>query len=645
MKLGSWGSANPVVVLDIAIFTLDIMKRMWYQFSAMYIRKVRKTDKRTGKSYFYHQLIEAYRTPKGPRQRILLNLGKLDLDDRERKMLADRIEQLITGQLPFMPPPDKIEQLARRFASKLRKELVKKEEEKQDKEPKENAPQWKTVDINSVECSDVRSAGGELVGSWAYDTLGVSKILSDLGFSKQEIDRAKVLIIGKLLNPGSELEIYRWFNNISALDEVGGIKQTSISLSSLYRISDKLVSFKEDIEKLLVEKERKLFGLGEKLILYDLTNTYFEGCLRSSDLSRRGHSKERRNDRPLVTVALVIDEDGFPKTSRLFPGNVSEPSTLEKILNDLLVNPPRQLNFGERRLTVVIDAGIATEENLRIIRKRGLDYICVDRRKTKNIPDGESEVIHESENTTVEAVRIKEGDEIFLYCKSTGRALKEESIKNRFQKRFEEELTRLRESLHRKGGIKRYEKVLERIGRLKERYSRISHFYEISVKEDKGKAVEISWRVKNPEHLEVGFSGTYRLRTSIGELSSKELWSIYNMLSKVEASFKSLKSELSIRPIYHRVDKRIKGHIFATILAYHLLCVIQRKLHESNINFSWKTIRKLMSSHARITTSMTTNNGRTIYIRLTSQAEDFHMMIYNALGVSLKSLQVIRKTR
>mgnify|MGYP000032265961 CR=1 FL=1 len=607
----------------------------------MYIRRVRKTDKSTGKNYFYYQLIEAYRTAKGPRQRILLNLGKLELDDRERKLLANRIEQLITGQASFIEPEGEIERLARRFASKLRKGLVRQRDEGVKKEERH----WEEVDINSVEASEVRTIGGELIGLWAYDRLGLSDILFELGFSQREIIRAKVLIIGKLLNPGSELDIYNWFQQISGLYELMGIKETDISLWSLYRISDKLNSHKDEIEKALVERTRELFGLGEKLILYDLTNTYFEGSLRGSNLARHGNSKERRYDRPLISVALVLDEDGFPKTSRIFPGNVGESSTLSKILNDLLLNPPRQLKLGKQMPTVVIDAGIATEENLALIRDKGLNYICVDRGRVKGVPEGEVEVICQRDGVIVKAVRVSESDEVFLYCISEGRARKERSIKERFKGRFEEELSKLQASLGKKGGVKRYEKVIERIGRLKERYSRVAHFYEISVKEENGRAVEISWKIKDPEQMEVGFSGVYCLRTSRKDLSDKDLWSIYNMLSMVEASFRSLKSELSIRPIYHRIDKRIKGHIFTTLLAYHLLCVIQKTLHRQGIHHLWDTIRKFMRSHVRITTTMTSKNNKTIYLRIASQPEEFHMQIYNVLEISLRSLQRIKKIR
>jgi len=604
----------------------------------MYIRKVRKTDPKSGKTYFYHQLVESYRTPKGPRQRTLLNLGRLELPEDELKFLADRIEDLLIGQLPLLEVPERIETLARHFASLIRKKKFQKGKDRVQYET-----QWETIDVNSIKNEDARTVGAEVVGDWAYKKLRIAQILEGVGFNKKEIDRAKVLVIGRLVNPGSEKEIHEWFHKRSGLDEVMDIDPKGISLSSLYRISDKLVANKESIEERLVERERDLFGLGEQLILYDLTNTYFEGAVSESDLSKRGKSKEKRNDRPLVTVGIILDEDGFPKASRIFPGNVSEPSTLEKILDDFFINSPRQLPLNGKLPTVVMDAGIATEENLEMIRQKGLDYICVDRRKVKEIPSGEEKVVHEGDYGTVTAVRVEEPDEVFLYCNSTGRAKKEEAIKNRFQLRLEEDLEKIKRGLKRKGGIKRYSKVLERIGRVKEKYSSVSQFYEITVKEESGKAVDVCWKIKNEDKFQLRFSGTYKLRSSRTDLSDKELWDIYNLLSNIEASFRSLKHELSLRPIYHRIDRRIRGHIFITVLAYHLLCVVQRKLRERGISHSWDRIRKHLSSLIRVTTTMVNKKGKTIHLRQTTELEPFHLEVYNALELPLRPLQRIVK--
>ena len=180
---------------------------------------------------------------------------------------------------------------------------------------------------------------------------------------------------------------------------------------------------------------------------------------------------------------------------------------------------------------------------------------------------------------------------------------------------------------------------MERIGRLKEKYRLVARFYEIHVEEKDGKAVKLSWELKDEEGLQKRFSGRYRLRSSRTDLSDKELWDLYNMLTQVEASFRSLKHELSLRPVYHRLSRRIQGHLFVTVLAYHLLCVIQRTLHANAIRHHWATLRTHLSSQVRVTTSMVNDKGQVIHIRHTSEPEPIHVEIYNALGLPTRPLR------
>jgi hypothetical protein len=418
-----------------------------YYYFAMFIRKARKIDRTTGIKYIYHQLVESYRTPNGPRQRILLNLGRLDLDKDQLRILAERIDEILKGKQRIFRVSQEIESLARHFASALRKQRL----DAVSDESYEREGSWEKVNLDSISVQDVRPVGAEAVGAWAFDTLEMEKILRDAGLGEKDIARAKVLILGKLIHPGSEREIHRWFQSRSALEEIMGIKAREVSLTSLYRTCDRIFERKDFIEKALAEKERTLFGLGEKLILFDLTNTYFEGNPAAPE-AKHGVSKEKRNDRPLVTLALVIDEDGFAKWSKVFAGNVSEPATLKTVLGEMLHNLPRQMSIFDKRATVVFDAGIATEANLKMVREMGLDYVCVDRRRIKDIPEGEEQLVHEGPSGMVKAIRDESSGEVFLYCASNGRQHKEEAIRNRFQNEFEQELHRIGESLKKKGG-------------------------------------------------------------------------------------------------------------------------------------------------------------------------------------------------
>jgi transposase len=218
-----------------------------------------------------------------------------------------------------------------------------------------------------------------------------------------------------------------------------------------------------------------------------------------------------------------------------------------------------------------------------------------------------------------------------LYCHSIDKEKKEEGITTTFQQRFESELTKARNALSLRGGTKRYEKVVERVGRLKERYKLVSHLYTVTVEKDAntGMAKEITWSCKKSEKT----SGTYCLRTSRTDLNEQQIWDIYTMLTDIEDAFRCMKSELGLRPIYHQKETRCDGHIFITVLAYHLLHTIRFKLRQKGIRSCWTTIRQQLSTQLRVTTAMKREDGKVIRIRKSSKAEPSHQAIYDALNV------------
>jgi transposase len=600
----------------------------------MFIREITKKDQAMGRGYVYHRLMEAVRTPRGPRQRIVLNLGRLDLPKDQWKTLANRIEEILSGQKTLWALEPSIENLAHQFARR-----IKRRESQCFIPPKseESPPQWETVDLASLAQEEVRTVGGEAIGHWAFTKVGFTKMFSELGLTQRQTDVAALLIIGRLLHPGSERETFLWGRQVSALDEVLETNFDTLSLSALYRTSDELVRHREEIESRLVQNERSLFHLGESIVLYDLTNTYLTGSGCESSKAHRGRSKQKRHDCPLLTLALVLDEDGFPKASRLFEGNVSEPTTLAYMLDAL--PKPGQLRMGDQRPTVVMDAGVATAENLALIREREMDYVCVSRSRPREVPQGERTVLKNDSSATVCGIRLEREGEVFLYCESTGRAAKEESMKSTFQKRFEGGLQAISDSLKKKRGIKSYDKVLERVGRLREKYPSISRFYEITVEREQDLVISLTWSLQDEQQLALRFSGAYFIRSSRKDLDEVKLWSLYNTLTMVEDSFRSLKSELGLRPSYHRVDRRLEGHFFITVCAYHLLATIQRELKKHQIIHRWETIRTLMATQCRATVSMTNSEGDRIHIRQTTEAEPFHQGVYRALGLPLKPLK------
>ncbi len=386
-----------------------------------------------------------------------------------------------------------------------------------------------------------------------------------------------------------------------------------------------LYEHKTEIEAHLRRKENDLFSLDETIILYDLTNTYFEGRAASNSKAKFGRSKEKRSDCKLLTLGLVIDSKGFPKTSHVFSGNQSEPETLLDMVEILRQKDPT----NSQKPTIVLDAGIATEDNLTKL-KAHYHYIAVSRKKIEPPTSDDCIVIKQTKHNKVEAKRILGDDEIFLYCKSSLKQQKERSMQGRLRQNFEEQLTHIAKSIRKKGCTKRYDKVLERIGRLKEKYKQIARYYQIHVEEKNALACRITWKYLK-EQSDQRFSGSYFLRTDRFDLSEKEIWSIYIMLTQLEDSFRTLKTDLLLRPVFHQKENRSDAHIFITLLAYHLLHSIRSCLKENSIHLSWRKIRDRMSTHCRVTNRLKTKIGHMLFIRKFSEPEDFHKTIYDAL--------------
>ncbi len=253
--------------------------------------------------------------------------------------------------------------------------------------------------------------------------------------------------------------------------------------------------------------------------------------------------------------------------------------------------------------------------------------------------------VKEDENTNTVLVQAglvenQETDELELYCHSIDKEKKEEGIKNMFQERFETELLKARNALGIKNGTKRYDKVIERIGRLKERYKRVSHRYKVTIEKDSesDKAKNITWSRKEVEKT----SGIYCLRTNRKDLNEQQIWDIYTMLTDIEDAFRCMKSELGLRPIYHQKEARCDGHIFITVLAYHLLHTIRFKLREKGVRFSWKTIRTQLSTQVRITTTMKRKDNKVVHIRKSSKAKPSHQLIYDALNLSYQPGRIVK---
>ena len=605
----------------------------------MFIRKVLHKNKKNRKEYFTYKLVESVRTERGPRQRDVLNLGvSFKLPEEQWKDLANCIETELTGQRPLFDYPKKLRALARKYARTITHQRSEAIDERQD-----IPADYQVVDVNSVDSEDVRTVGAEHVVYETIKELGLDRKLRSFGLTRMQLSLALGMIAGRMIFPGSERATHQWLLERSALDELMGVDLSGVSLDSAYKAADLLLKHKEAIEDHLRQTEGQLFGLDEKIILYDLTNTFIEGTGKFNGKARYGRSKEKRSDCRLVTLALVLDVQGFPKKSRIYEGNISEPKTLEQMIKGLSAG-----ECGRDPLLmpmIILDAGIASEDNIKWLRGKGYRYIVVSRKKKKAIPPGvtmEAVKRNDKGDVLVEAglCHNPDTDEFELYCHSVDKEKKEEGIKSRFQGRLESDLMTARNALNKKYGTKNYEKVIERIGRLKERYRSVANAYKITIVKDPitDKAKDIKWSRTKREKT----SGVYCLRTDQKALDVQQIWDIYTMLTDIEDAFRCMKSELGLRPIYHQKEARCDGHIFITVIAYHIMHTIRFKLRQKSVKFCWTTIRRQLSTHVRVTTTMKRKDNKVIKIRKSSKTEPGHEVIYDALGLSYRPGRTIK---
>ena len=495
---------------------------------------------------------------------------------------------------------------------------------------KQSEQDFQSVDVNAIASSEGKSIGAEHVGLEVMKKLGFFKLFRQLKFKKKIMDMAALLIVGRLVHPCSERELKRYAQEESGLDELLQTDFSHLANNALYETSDILFSHKHTIEQFLSNQSKKLLSLGESIILYDLTNTYFEGDVPCCEKAKHGRSKEKRNDRPLVTLGIVLDENGFLKTTRIFEGNISEPKTLMDMVNEVHGHavgqqPPLPL----QKPTVVIDAGIASEDNLSTLKDQGFSYIVVSRSNPDEIPDPVFIEIKKG----IKVHSFKQDGEIFLHCQSEAKTKKEQSMVNRARKKMEKELSYLRDGLSIKRRLKKYDKVLERIGRLRNQHSRVSKGFDIQVKPGGKTAVDITWQF-DEKKLGKPYDGSYFLRTDRTDLNDDKIWSIYIMLTIVEDAFRCLKDELGLRPNFHHKPDRIEGHIFVTVLAYHLLHFIRYVLNEAGLFHRWKTIRSWLNTHRIHTTSLPKAEGGVIHIRHCTTPTLKQQEVYSALKIT-----------
>lgn len=609
----------------------------------MFIRAVQKKTKDKTKTYTYYRLTRSYRVGSKTRQTVLLNLGKLDsISKSSHKILANRIEEIIIGaeNSLFSTVPKEIEDLAQLYAKQISKEKIF-SPNKGKSISKEIDNNYQNIDTDSLEQIESRDIGGEWLVKQAFDKLGLSKILESIGMDKKEINIAQLLLTAKLIHPSSELETERWIrDNSAAMELYDGVDK--VSRYNLYKVTSKMYANKKEVDLSLYNNSKSLFSNRNKIVIYDLTNMYFEGQMLSSKKAEFGRSKQKRSDRRLIGLALAIDSLGFVRHSQFYTGNVSEPGTFSDLIESLV----SQLSLGQEKPLIVMDAGISTEDNLELIKQKNYDYICVSRTRPKEYSklSGSSKTITDNRGNNIELTKVHvEGkDDHFLHIKSDQKEIKERSMDDKMTKKLEAQLTEIKLKLDKKGALKRINKIHEKVGAIKSKLSRIGWLYDITYVEDieRGIVTDITWkRIKEREKPK----GEYFLRYTKNAISEDKIWDGYNLTRDVEAVFRCLKTDLNIRPIHHQIDAFIEPHIWLGILAYQVVNYIRTILVENEIRDSWSTIVEKMRSMQSSLLTVNNDKNEKLYIKLCTRPTKEQRDIFDTL--KFKHRPYVRKTK
>jgi len=549
----------------------------------------------------YYRLVESYRNEYNRVcHRTLLNIGFIESELKEclpviQKLLTD----LAVGKRSIFEEKDPV---TSHYTTKWWQELI--DKKKIDILTTQKAK--KLIQVDTIKHKDVREIGPEWLGYQALEQLEVRHFLEKEGWDEEAIELAHTQIVSRAIYPASEYKTARWIQDNSAICEVTGYPHEKITKDKLYQSALKLYHIKDQLEDYLSKKTNELFDLHDRIILYDLTNTYFEGQKANSKLAKYGRSKEKRSDAKLVVLAMVVNQEGFIKYSNVFEGNMADSKSLPKIIDKLR----SQTSHTTSKAMVVIDAGIATEDNLALLAKKGFNYLCVARSKPKNhvLVEGQNaEIITTKGNykLTLQRVTSEKYTDYFLKVNSPIKHLKEGAMKRAFEERFELQLTNIQQSIHKKYGVKKPDKVHQRIGRAIERYPSVAKYYtvQLDVNEATGNATGIRWKKDSHKDAQAQTSlGEYFLRTNIQINSIPKIWDTYNSIREIESSFRCLKTDLDLRPIYHKNDNATMAHLNLGLLGYWLVNTIKYQLKSKGIKNNWTEIVRIANTQKIVTT-------------------------------------------
>jgi len=574
----------------------------------MFLRPYRVA--KDGKDHTYWSLVETVRTPDGPRQRTVCYLGELNSSAQARWLKAVEVfnEQGERQQLKL-------------FAS--------------DVPPPENDPEVARVWVKKIRLERVRQFGNCWLGLELWKRLGLDRFFearvddepADVPWSRV----AALLAINRLCAPSSELGIEERWYPATALDDLLGFPAGAINDTRLYRCLDRLLPHKAKLEQHLKQRYGELFAAEFDVLLYDLTSSYVEGQAERNPMMHRGYSRDHRPDCKQVVIALIVNAEGFPLSYETFDGNRADVTTLEAVMRMV------ERKYGRARRVWVFDRGIISEENLASLRKRGGQYLVgTPRSKLRGVEREllEGGWIRVRDEVEAKLVPMPTGKETYVLCRSTARQEKEQAIRHRFSARMERALKHLAQRVE-KGQLKDRQKIERRLGRIQARHPQVTDLYAMGITEREGH-LAVDWKLLEERRAwREAREGTYLLRTNLQGESAEELWTKYIQLTEAESAFRALKSELSIRPLFHQLEPRVKAHILVAFLGYALWVTLKHLLRQSPSDLSPARALALLCTLQSADIVLPTTDGRELRLRRITEPSPEQKQLLQQLKIRL----------
>ncbi len=577
----------------------------------------------------YYRLVESYRNEfDRVCHKTLLNIGFWnDASTEQKNKVVDHLNKRYKNELTLFEEIDaQVAEWVNRFWDKM---IANKTIDR-----KTMAEKHRLVKVDSIKHKEAREIGTEWICANTWNQLQLNELFEGLGWSEEKTQLAMTQVISRAVYPGSELATSKWIKDNSAICDITGYDVQQITKDKLYQSALDLYQHKATIEKYLSTTTNELFDLQDRIMLYDLTNTYFEGTKRNSELAQYGRSKEKRSDAKLVVLAMVINIEGFIKYSAIHEGNYADTSDIKPLIEKISSN-----TSSSAKPIVVMDAGIATEKNLGTLTREGYKYVVVSRSKIKDyqpVQQGkETYLLTKSKKIIrLSLVQSEKHTDSFMKVESPAKGMKEQGIKTRLEQGYEQLLELIKQGLFKPRGIKKADKVQQRIGRAKQKYPSIHHLYNITLDIDTATQTvkNMYWQKDMAKAEEASKKlGVYFLRTNLEDTDEALEWMIYNTIREIESTFRILKTDLDLRPIYHKNDKSTMAHLHLGLLAYWLVNTIRYQLKQSGIKDDWKEIKRKASTQKSVLTTAQNSYDQIIQIkRCTEPTEDLRK-IHNAL--------------